>query len=212
MGKPAKAASKQRTDRYPDMASIATGRMDPIAALAMGRKRISGFDMEIGVSWKTWGFYGRLLKWLISVRGCIQFSEIPQPVYRLAPILYMIADVTILGLYIHIELHNIGKIKVGTGTTVPPCLLKDAIFARASMKSGFYCWIKTSDGWTYAMTSHETFRLSNRGGKGPIRFRKWLVEQDSEKWAGCKDYDQQTIIHQTGSGNDGKDSKSEQIH
>jgi len=212
MGKPVKAASKQRTNRYPDMAVIATGRMDPITALAMGRKRISGFDMKIGVSWKTWGFYGRLFKWLFSVRGRSQFSEIPQPVYRLAPILYMIADVTILGLCIHIELHNIGKIKMGTGTTVPPYLLKDAKFVMASMKSGLYCWIKTSDGWTHAMTSLQTLRLSGRGGKGPIRFRKWLVEQDSERWASLKDHDQQTTIYQTGSGNDGKDSKSEQIH
>ena len=203
--------SKQRTDRYPDMASIATGRMDPIAALAMGRKRISGFDMKIGVSWKTWGFYGRLFKWLISVDGFVQSSEIPNQ-KKPAPILYMMASLTILGLCIHIELHNIGKIKMGTGTAVPPCLLKDAKFVMASKKSGLYCWIKTSDGWTYAMTGLQTLRLSGRGGKGPIRFRKWLVEQDSEKWARLKDHDQQTTIYQTGSGNDGKDSKSEQIH
>jgi len=211
MGKPVKAASKQRTNRYPDMAVIATGRMDPIKALMMGRNRISGFDMKIGVSWKTWGFYGRVFKWLISVDGFVQSSEIPNQ-KKPAPILYMIADVTILGLCIHIELHNIGKIKMGTGTTVPPYLLTDAKFAMASKKSGLYCWIKTSDGWTYAMTSLQTLRLSGRGGKGPIRFRKWLEEQDSEKWAHLKDQDQQTTIYQTGSGNDGKDSKSEQIH
>ncbi len=177
-----KAASKQRINRYPDLDSMGYGREKQMTALAMGRKRISGFDMEIGARWRTWGFYGRFRKWLFSVDGFVQSSEIPQPIYRPAPILYMMASVTILGLYIRIEFFNIGKIKMGTGTTVPPCLLKDAIFARASMKSGFYCWIKTSDGWTYAMTSYETLRLSGRGGKGPIRFRKWLAEQDSEKW------------------------------
>jgi len=205
------AASKQRINRYPDLDSLAYGRWVPISALAMGRKRISGFDMKIGVSWKTWGFYGRLFKWLISVDGFVQSSEIPNQ-KKPAPILYMMASLTILGLCIHIELHNIGKIKMGTGTTVPPYLLTDAKFAMASMKSGLYCWIKTSDGWTYAMNSLQTLRLSGRGGKGPIRFRKWLVEQDSEKWARLKDHDQQTTIYQTGSGNDGKDSKSEQIH
>jgi len=201
--------SKQRTDGYPDMYGIATGRMDPISALAMGRKRISGFDMEIGARWRTWGFYGRFDKWLISVDGFGQSSEIPNQ-KKPAPILYMMAGFTILGLYIQVKFYNIGKIKMGTGTTVPPYLLKDAKFAMASMKSGLYCWIKTSDGWTYAMNSLQTLRLSGRGGKGPIRFRKWLVEQDSEKWARLKDHE--TTIHQTGSGNDGKDSKSEQIH
>ncbi len=208
-----KAASKQRINRYPDMDGIGDGCMTPIEALAMGRKRISGFDMDVSVlQWRTWGHYGRFYKWLFSVDGCVLSSEIPQPIYRPAPILYMMASVTILGLYIQIKFYNIGKIKMGTGTTVPPYLLKDAIFARASKKSGLYCWIKTSDGWTYAMNSLQTLRLSGRGGKGPIRFRKWLVEQDSEKWARLKDHDQQTTIYQTGSGNDGKDSKSEQIH
>ncbi len=130
-----KAASKQRINKYPDMYGIASGRMDPISALMMGRKRISGFDMKIGVSWKTWGFYGRLFKWLISVDGFVQSSEIPNQ-KKPAPILYMMASLTILGLCIHIELHNIGKIKMGTGTTVPPYLLTDAKFAMASMKSG----------------------------------------------------------------------------
>ncbi len=205
------AASKQRINRYPDMDGIEHGLMVPIAALAMGRKRISGFDMEIGARWRTWGFYGRFYKWLFSVDGFVQSSEIPNQ-KKPAPILYMMASFTILGLYIQVKFYNIGKIKMGTGTTVPPYLLKDAKFAMASKKSGLYCWIKTSDGWTYAMNSLQTLRLSGRGGKGPIRFRKWLVEQDSEKWASLKDHDQQTTIYQTGSGNDGKDSKSEQIH
>ena len=179
-----KAASKQRINRYPDMDGLENGRTMLIAALAMGRKRISGFDMKVGVLWQTWGCYGSFYKWLFSVDGFVQSSEIPNQ-KRLAPILYMMASVTILGLYFQIQFYNIGKIKMGTGTTVPPYLLKDAIFARASKKSALYCWIKTSDGFTYAMTLHQTRRLSCRCGKGPIRFRKWLVEQDSEKWNSC---------------------------
>ncbi len=39
-----KVAGKQRINRYPDMDGIEHGRAVPITALAMGRKRISGFD------------------------------------------------------------------------------------------------------------------------------------------------------------------------
>ena len=139
------------------------------------RKRLSGFDMDIG--WRTWGYYTRWNKWAFSKRGRIQSSEVPQQ-RRPAPILYVVADITVFGLYIQIELHNVGKIKLGTGTTVPPYLLADAQFVRASKESGLYCWIKTSDGFTYAMTSLQALRLSTRGGKGPTHFRAWLGEQD----------------------------------
>ena len=80
--------------------------------------------------------------------------------------------------------------KIGMGIGVPPYLLKDAKFELASRDSKFYCYITAKDGVKYAMTGLQTRRLSGRGGKGTIRFRKWLVEQDSEKWACWKDCDQ----------------------
>ena len=135
------------------------------------RKRISGFDISIG--WRHWDYYSRLSKWAFSVHSQREPSEIAQP-SKPSPIRYLQAGVTFLGLYTEIERHNMGKIKIGTGAGVPPCLLKDAVFAKASKDSVFYCWIKTSDGVTYAMTAYESFRLSNRGGKGPARFREWL--------------------------------------
>jgi len=141
------------------------------------RKRISGFDMDLGIGWRTWGYYGRLSKWAFSKHGRMQSSEIPRQ-RKPAPILYVIAEVTILGLYIQVELYNIGRIKVGTGTGVPPNLLKDAQFVKASKESGLYCWIKTSDAFTYAMTSLQALRLSCRSERYTAGYRKWLKEQD----------------------------------
>ena len=63
--------------------------------------------------------------------------------------------------------------------------LKDAEFTKAAEDSEFYCYITTADGVKYAFTVSEAIPLSHRCGRNPLRFRKWLEEQDDpiiEKW------------------------------
>ena len=68
--------------------------------------------------------------------------------------------------------------KIGKGIGVPPYQLRDAKFEKAPKGSKVYCYITVTDGVRYAMTKMETIRLSGRGGKGPVRFRAWLEEQE----------------------------------
>ncbi len=63
-----------------------------------------------------------------------------------------------------------------TKTAVQPRMLEDAVFSMASEDSDFDIWVMTADGGMHGLIAEYAIQLSTLGGKGPDRFRKWLIK------------------------------------
>ena len=102
-----------------------------------------------------------------------------------------------------------------TGNAVQPKMLEDAEFVIASEDSEFDIWIMTLDGRMHGFIAKDAIQLSTTGGKGPDRLRDWLMKE----WF-FREYVQKPnqlikSFHNQpddGIGDNGKGSKSTQIH
>ena len=144
-----------------------------------------GFDVRIG--WRSTGHYDPASEWFLSA-------------WKYSDRTIAHARFTVIGFYILIffttktgsESKQVtSEFKVGSSKTMSHEELKDAEFTKAAEDSEFYCYITTGDGVKYAFTVSEAIPLSHKDGRNPLRFRKWLEEQDDpiiekledlEKW------------------------------
>ena len=57
-----------------------------------------------------------------------------------------------------------------------PEMLEDAAFAMATEDSEFDIWVIPADGDKHGFIAADAIQLSTQGGKGPDRFRKWMIK------------------------------------
>ena len=178
----------------------------------MGNNKLSFFEIRIG--WDSPGKYPPPSEWLLSYDRTMKRWE-PAYVSKI---------ITVIGFYILITLRR--DTKKGSGgkqdlneiKTVQSEMLEDAEFVIASEDSEFDIWITTSDGRLHGFIAKDAIQLSTTGGKGPDRLRDWLtkewffreyVQKPNQLIKGFHNQpDDGSDDHKTGSGDNGKGSKS----
>jgi len=159
------------------------------------RKRIRDFNFDIGwniwpcnrqlsekeirVGWASWNCYTFKREWVCSV-------------HRWPPVMrrtkeYWVVRRTFLGLYVEWlpSAYYAHSRKDGPDNIVPlfpnpiehPWILEDARFEIAPEESEFDILVMTKDGEKHEFIARDAIQLSQIGGKGPDRFREWLVRE-----------------------------------
>ena len=108
-----------------------------------------------------------------------------------------------------------------TGTILQPWMLEDAEFVIAPEDSENDIWVMSSDGRQHGLIAKDAIQLSQSGGKGPDRFREWMMKvwffkayvEKPEMWVNPSKFSTASDNHKTGSEDNGKAStQSKQIH
>jgi len=141
------------------------------------------FEKEIRVGWASWNCYDSGLRWVCNFNRWPTRRTKEDWVVRL----------TFLGLYVewlpsefyvHSRLSG-DDVKDREGNIVPlfpnpidqPWMLEDAEFEIAPKDSEYDIWVITPKGGKHGLIAKDAVQLSIQGGKGPDRFRKWLMRE-----------------------------------
>jgi len=183
-------------------------------------------EKEIRIGWSSWDCYSTNRQWACSV-----WRWLPESARRTKE--DWVVRRTFLGLYVEWlpSAYFVHSRKDGPDNIVPlfsmfpsliekPWMLEDAEFAIAPEDSEFDIWVMTKDGGKHKFIAKDAIQLSQSGGKGPDRLRDWIIREwvftkwfeKPEKWANPSKFSTAPDNRKTGSGDNGKGSKSAQIH
>jgi len=178
-------------------------------------------EKEIGVGWASWNCYTFNREWVCSVHRWHPVSRRTKEDW--------VVRLTFLGLYVEwlpSEFY-VDSCENGADNIVPKFpkfpnliektwMLEDAEFEIAPEDSEFDIWVRTKDGGKHKFMARDAIQLSQIGGKGPDRLRDWIVREwcfkeyvEKPNKLGKMSYHSQP---DDGIGDNGKTSKSTQIH
>jgi len=137
-------------------------------------------EKEIRIGWASWDCYSTNREWVCSFHRWL-------PVSARRTKEDWVVRLTFLGLYIEWLPHAfyVDSRKDGPDNVVPlfpnpiehPWILEDAEFEFAPEDSEFDILVIAKDGEKHEFIAKDAIQLSQSGGKGPDRFREWIVRE-----------------------------------